>query len=213
VTGLTIEPTLFIFRKTTPTMTDQLLLDEDEPEVAEVRIPMSKETFLRWNPENEFQYEYDNGFAEQTMGMKNIEYYLVANLEDAFYQTQAFREKGKLLQETDVWLTANQMRRPDLAFFTQAQIRAAANGGNPVPVFVVEIISDHDKARKVEHKVREYFTAGVQVVWHIYPDDELKMVRIFLSPRQQNTHFDTDALTAAPALPDLQLTVDQLFTI
>lgn len=48
-----------------------------EPEeVDDVRIPMSKETFLNWNPDDGFLYEYDNGFAEQTTGMKKEERYI-----------------------------------------------------------------------------------------------------------------------------------------
>jgi len=38
------------------------------------------------------------------------------------------------------------MRRPDLAFFSQAQIRVGAGDAEPVPAFVVEIISPSDRA-------------------------------------------------------------------
>ena len=78
-----------------------------------------------------------------------------------------------------------------------------------LPAFVVELISPSDRAKHVEQKVIEYFNAGVQVVWHVHP--ELRMVRVFTSARHNVTCFEHDAFDAAPALPDLQLTVDALF--
>ena len=96
-----------------------------------------------------------------------------------------------------------------MALFTDAQIKESTAGGNPVPAFVVEVISEHDRANKIERKVGEYFRAGVQVLWHVYP--ELLMVRVLLSPRNMVSLFETDVISAAPVLPDLQMTVDELF--
>jgi Uma2 family endonuclease len=185
---------------------------DDDVGVAEVRIPMTKAEFLRWNPDDEFVYEYNDGFAEQTESMKNNERHIVRNIQRKFRATQAFIQDGYLFEESDCWLTVKQMRRPDMAFFTDAQIKQSALGLNPIPAFVVEIISENDHARKMEKKIVEYFTAGVQVVWHVYPAD-LQLVRVFLSARQQATYFDTDVISAAPALPDLQMTVAELFTV
>lgn len=46
---------------------------------------------------------------------------------------------------------------------------------------VIEMILPSDKAVKVDEKVAEYFKAGVQVVWHIYPETEA--VYVFTSRR------------------------------
>ncbi len=117
-----------------------------------------------------------------------------------------------LLAETNCWLTDGQMRIPDLAFFTDDQIIASATDTpEPIPAFVAELISPSDKATHIEKKVLEYFTAGVQVIWHIYPN--LKMVRVFTSPKLSATCFAGDTIDARPAIPDLQLTVDTLFTV
>ena len=181
----------------------------DEPEVADVRIPMTKAEFLTWNPDDGFLYEYDGEFAEQNHAMKNTERYLVRNIQDAFVNTDAYRVRTRLFEETECWVTEKQMRRPDMALFTDAQIRESTAGRDPVPAFVVEVISEHDKANKIERKVGEYFRAGVQVLWHVYPD--FRMVRVLLSPRNMTSLFETDVISAAPAVPDLQMTVDDLF--
>lgn len=181
----------------------------DEPEVADVRIPMTKAEFLTWNPDDGFLYEYDGEYAEQNHAMKNTERYLVRNIQDAFVNTDAYRLRTRLFEETECWVTEKQMRRPDVALFTDEQIKESTAGGNPVPGFVVEIISEYDKANKIERKVGEYFRAGVQVLWHVYP--ELRMVRVLLSPRNMVSLFETDVISAAPVVPDMQMTVDALF--
>lgn len=181
----------------------------EQEEVADVRIPMPKAQFLNWNPDDGFLYEYDNGYAEQTTGMKKNERYIVSNVLDKFETTQAYQERAKLLPESDVWVTDEQKRIPDIAFFTRQQILDSVTNVEPIPAFVIELISPSDKADKVEKKVIEYFNAGVQVVWHVYP--ALRMVRVFTSVKSNTTYFGTDPFDAAPVVPDLQLTVDELF--
>ena len=84
-----------------------------------------------------------------------------------------------------------------------------ADDGSPVPAFAVEIISPSDKADKIETKVIEYLNAGVQVIWHVFP--ALRMVRVFTSVKNSISHFETDTFDAAPAVPDLTMTVNELF--
>ena len=57
--------------------------------------------------------------------------------------------------------------------------------------------------------MHEYFSVGVQVVWHIYP--QLKEVRIFTSPKKIQVCSDVDICTAKPALSDLEIEANHLF--
>ena len=184
---------------------------ETPDEVAVVSIPMSKQAFLNWNPDDDFLYEFDNNLAIPNAGMKKAERYLVVNIQDKFAQLKAYRDGGRLLAETDCWLTDEQMRRPDLAYFSKEAIRVVDNSSEPIPPFVIEIISPTDRVEHVEKKVIEYFAAGVQVIWQIHP--ELQMVRVFTSVRQSTACFENDAFDAVPAIPDLKLTVAELFAI
>lgn len=189
---------------------ERATLEQQEAEIDEIRIPMSKETFLNWSSDDGFLYEYVNGFAEQTTGMKRKERYIISNIQDKFDTTQAYQQRGKLFEESDVWLTKSQKRIPDMAFFTREQINnSATEGAEPIPAFVVELISPGDKADKIETKVIEYFSAGVQVIWHVFP--ALHMVRVFTSVKTSITHFETDIVDAAPVIPDLKMTVNELF--
>lgn len=174
-------------------------------------MPMSKQKFLNWNGDDEYLYEFDNGYAIPTDAMKNVERPIIQKILRKFTQTKAYQQMGELLTETKCWLADSQMRIPDAAFFTSAQIQESGEGKHPIPAFVVELISPSDRVRHVEQKVIEYFEAGVQVVWQVHP--ELRMVRVFTSARHNVTCFEQDAFDAAPALPDLQLTVDALFAV
>lgn len=99
-----------------------------------------------------------------------------------------------------------------MAFFTDAQIKDSLNDDTePIPAFVVELISPGDRSDKVETKIIEYFTAGVQVVWHVHA--ALHMVRVVHSIRSSTTYFGDEAFSAAPALPDLEMTVNGLFVL
>ncbi|GAB2606172.1 Uma2 family endonuclease [Spirosoma areae] len=186
---------------------ESALLEQEDVDL--IRIPMSKAAFMNWNPDDGFLYEYDNGFAEQTTGMKNKELHIISNIQDKFATTQISRERAKLFEEADVWVSNSQKRIPDMALFTRQQVLDAANDSEPIPAFVVELISPSDKADKIETKVIEYFKAGVQVIWHVFP--ALRMVRVFTSIKSNTTYFETDSFNAAPALLDLQMTVDEVF--
>lgn len=172
------------------------------------RVPMTKAQFLAWNPDDGFLYEYENGFALQTTGMKKAERYLIVNILNKFSVLPAYQEGARLLPESDCWLTEKRLRRPDLAFFTREQIRIVSDDEEPIPSFAVELISLHDTAEVVEQKVAEYFTAGVQVLWYVYPVSQ--MVRVFTSANQSTAYFENNRFSAAPAVPDLSLTVAEL---
>lgn len=78
-----------------------------------------------------------------------------------------------------------------------------------IPSFVVEIISEHDDIRKAEIKLLEYFKAGVAVVWRVLL--EVNAVYVFISPKTVAIYSDEDIITAAPAIPDLSMSADDLF--
>lgn len=172
---------------------------------------MTKTDFLRWESDDAFVYEFDHGLLEPTLSMKQSEMHLLSNLEEAVAQTEAYQDGGRLRAEVDCWLTENQMRRPDVAFFTNAQLRLAALGEPVVPGFVVEFISEHDEILRGERKRNEYFRAGVQVVWWVLPPD--RTVYVYASPKLAQICSETDALDAAPVLPDLKLTTGELFRL
>ncbi|GAB4035417.1 Uma2 family endonuclease [Spirosoma jeollabukense] len=170
---------------------------------------MTKADFLRWKPDDFYVYEYSNGTLEPTISMRQDENYLLTNLENQFFKTSAFQHGDRLRPEMDSWLTDVQMRRPDVSYFTSDQLRQMAIGADVVPGFVVESASESDSEQKGIIKLHEYFVAGVQVVWWVYP--LYKEVYLYTSPKTVTICTDNDLLSAAPVLAELEMTVDELF--
>lgn len=170
---------------------------------------MEKVDFLRWKSDDNYVYEFNNGILEPTTGMRQDEILLFKRISRYFSQTNAYQTGGELLAEVDVWLTEKQMRRPDIAYYTTDQIDLIGISELVIPNFVIELASDSDSELKSLIKRHEYFDAGVQVVWWIYP--AFKEVYVYTSPKTVTICTDNDVLSAAPALPELQLTVEELF--
>jgi Uma2 family endonuclease len=172
---------------------------------------MTLEKFLNWQPKDGYVYEWVNGIIIPQKAMQNYERMMVVKIQDKFSASKYYQLGGRLLPETDCQLSENQVRRPDIAFFNKTQLQASAKGENPIPSFVVEIISKNDKMDEVEEKRLEYFKAGVQVAWYIFP--KIRLVRVFTSAKQSVDCMTSDICSANPAIPDLALSVDEIFAI
>lgn len=172
-------------------------------------IRMSKEEFLNWESDDNYVYEYTNGILEPTTSMRQEEIPLFTNLENAFFSTQTFREGGRLRAEVDVWLTDERYRRPEVAYYSAEQLQQIKRGERVVPSFVVEFGSVSDQEDVSMKKRHEYFDAGVQVVWWVFPI--YKEVVVYTSPINMTGRHHNDVLSASPVLPDFELTVAELF--
>lgn len=170
---------------------------------------MDKAHFLRWESDDNYVYEFSNGALEPTTSMRQDEVLLFKLLTRHFSQTEAYQAGSELLAEVDVWLTDKQMRRPDIAYYTASQLGMITIGELVIPSFVVELASESDNDFKNVKKLHEYFEAGIQVVWWVYP--LYQEVYVYTSPKTVSICTDDDRLSAAPALPELQITVAQLF--
>lgn len=171
---------------------------------------MSKDDFLRWESDDEYVYKWNDGVLEPTNGIKQDEMQIARLLCRHFTHTNAYQNGGELMPEIDCWLTDKQMRRPDLAFYTNEQILEAQRGERVTPTFVIEIISEFDELIKVEKKVVEYFQAGVQAVWRVIV--EMKTVYVYTSPKIITVCTEGDTVSAAPEVPDFQMNVQDLFS-
>ncbi|MCU0325816.1 MAG: Uma2 family endonuclease [Spirosomaceae bacterium] len=177
-------------------------------EVKKSSLPKTLEEFLLWEPEDGFKYEWNDGELIKFEGIKKKEYYIYGILNRLFFEKK-YIEKGSLISEPDVMLTGIQMRRPDIAYFSYEQQDAGRNGEDVIPEFVIELISFNDEFEKVETKLTEYFKAGVKVVWHILPQNQL--VYVYTGRKQVKICTDDDICSAAPILPEFEISVNQIF--
>lgn len=68
-----------------------------------------------------------------------------------------------------------------------------------VPDLIVEVISDHDLARDVARKVRDYQDVGVKVIWVVDPDSRTASIYV---GRESVTFIHDDGSLTAPGLYD-----------
>jgi len=108
---------------------------------------------------------------------------------------------------------ADRNRRPDVAFvpFTvwpRNRPLPNTNAWIALPALCVEVVSPTDLAEEVMTKVTEYLTAGVELVWVIYP--MLQVVIAFDSPTSAKVYGRTDPVPADPVVPGFTFTLAEL---
>ncbi len=162
------------------------------------------------NMEDGFKYEWNHGIIEKTKTMNQEQTTIYLLLNRLFCQTKAFQEMGGLTAETDMMTSENQLRRPDIAFYSGDQIKKMKTGNNQLAEWVAEIISESDNINRVEKKLDEYFAAGVKVVWHIYPST--KKVYVYTAPDEVTICMGDTICSGAPVLPDFQVSAKTLFS-
>ncbi len=172
-------------------------------------LPLTLEQFRRRysNREDAYKYEFNNGVIEKSPSQTKVEqFHIVDNLTEAFRKTSAFQHGARLATEIEQLTSAVQLRRPDLAYLTRAKIQ---QDDESVSDFVVEIISPTDSYLKVSKKLREYFKAGVKVVWQIVPEEQT--VYVYTSPTKVTICEGDTVCSAAPVVSDFTIAAKDIF--
>ncbi len=185
-----------------------------QPKPKTAALPLqriSKEQFLLEysNKEDGYKYEWNDGIVEKTKAMNQQQTTLYLLLNRLFFYTEALKNGGGLSCETEMDTTAVQYRRPDITFFTGEQIARMKKGEKQVAPWLAEVISPTDRAEDIYAKLLEYFSAGVQVVWHIFPHTQ--QVYVYTSPDNVTICRGGAVCSGAPVLPDLVISADALF--
>lgn len=180
----------------------------------QVRAPkkVSIETFLRKYRKGGpgVKYEFNNGIIEKSSAVRLSEHFIIANLLEVFQKTSAFEQKSHLTSEIEVWTSETQWRKPDLSFITIEQTRAAMDGFEPVPQFVIEVVSPNDKMNQIQDKIKEYFTAGVEIIWLIFPHSQ--NVYIYRKASQHIEECSGDQICSAePVVEGFNMKASDIF--
>lgn len=179
-------------------------MTESRPQITV--LPTTFDEFLRFEPTDGFKYEWNDGELIKSSGMKRKHLRIIQALNLCFDKTTAKTQRGQLICEQNVMLTGIQMRRPDVAYFSDEQIRS--ENEEPVPAFCIEVVSPTDESEKVEAKRIEYFKAGVQVVWHVFPEN--REVYVYTGRKTVQICSDDDLCSALPVLNDFMISVNEL---
>jgi len=111
-------------------------------------------------------------------------------------------------------MTDGNIRVPDFSFTRKSRLpggKVPDAFGDLAPDLCVEIISPSEERADMARKVREYFDAGAEQVWHVFPDQQ--RVVVFTSPAETRTLDAGDTLTAGDILPGFSCRVGDLFIL
>lgn len=105
-------------------------------------------------------------------------------------------------------------RRPDAAFVSfqrwpQQRPVPPDNAWDVVPELAVEVVSPTDGVEELMDKITEYFQAGVQLVWVVYPTHRL--IHVYESLTAIRGLTVTDELDGGTVLPGFRLAVSSLW--
>lgn len=173
---------------------------------------MTLENFRAWKSTDGWKYVWENGIVQKDKNMvSEKQLFIVNNLTRAFHKTNAYGNGCEFAPEVEMPTYPNKIRIPDISFYTPLQLRAKHENWHTdrISEFVVEVISEHDEAIKVEQKLHEYFAVGVKVVWQIFPEYEL--VKIYTSIKNVTICTDDDICSAAPIVPEFAISIQDIF--
>ncbi len=105
------------------------------------------------------------------------------------------------------------VRIPDVSFISWKRLPKRKIPREPVPHLVpdlaVEVLSESNTEAEMKRKIREYFDAGVQLVWLI--DPETRTAEVYTAPDQSTLLREKQFLDGGTVLPGFRLLIRKLF--
>jgi Uma2 family endonuclease len=150
--------------------------------------------------------------VEKTTGWKEAELaIIIATMLRNFVSTNHL---GKVFGADGMFrLEPEQIRIPDVAFISKQRFegRTLTSGAfwELGCDLAVEVISPSNTRREMERKLADYFAAGVQIVWLVYP--KTREVVVCKSPQSGATLRGGDTLDGGDVLPGFSVPVAQIF--
>lgn len=110
-------------------------------------------------------------------------------------------------------LQPNQVREPDMSFVRWERLPDRKVPRDPIaslpPDLAVEILSSGNTKREIDRKIREYFDAGVRVVWILDPPSQT--LKVYTSIEESILLTVNDTLECAELLPGFSLAIREWF--
>ncbi|WP_439630017.1 Uma2 family endonuclease [Gemmata sp.] len=113
-----------------------------------------------------------------------------------------------------VELFPGQVRIPDVAFYSWAKLPGGRVPDEPVPELhpdlAIEVLSKSNTRGEMFAKRKDYFFAGVRLVWYVDPRTDT--VTVYTSPDQSITLTHADTMTGGDVLPGFSVRVADIFS-
>lgn len=154
----------------------------------------------------------DGVLVEKIMGAQ--ESYLAMRLGRDLGNHVEDRGLGFVLGEAGTLkILPHMVRIPDVCFISWKKLSRKEVPTEPVPDLVpdlaVEVISEGNTRGEMARKLRDYFLAGVRLVWFIQPRD--RTATVYTAPDRATKLTNSQALNGGNVLPGFTLPLKQLF--
>jgi Uma2 family endonuclease len=154
----------------------------------------------------------DGVLVEKTMGY--LESILAVAIIDALHGFVRARNLGIVLApDGTLRILPAQVRAPDVSFVSWQRFPEGKLSQKPIPPIVpdlaVEILSEGNTEAEMERKLRDYFVAGVRLVWYI--DPRSRTARVYTAPEHCQVLGDQGTLLGGDVLPGFELSLAGLF--
>lgn len=111
-------------------------------------------------------------------------------------------------------LFADTVRIPDVAFVAWDKLPEGRVPDQPVPHVVptlaVEVLSASNTKDEMERKRKEYFTAGVALIWEV--ELERRLLTSFSAPNSHTEYTEHETVRHVPILPGFELSLREVFS-
>jgi Uma2 family endonuclease len=105
------------------------------------------------------------------------------------------------------------VRIPDVSFISWEKFPNRELPSEPIPDLVpdlaVEVLSEGNTPEEMRRKLREYFRAGVRLVWLI--DPATRTAEVYTTPRKKSAVTADQAIDGGAVLPGFRLSLQELF--
>jgi Uma2 family endonuclease len=172
------------------------------------------EEFDRLTEPDEVRYELDHGeLIEMTRPRYEPHNRIVMTIARGLLGWLAGNPIGEVLMSDNLFvLGPNTKRAPDLSFMTLERIRRIQPGRDidGAPDLAIEVLSPSDAEAAVRRKVKQYFDAGAQMVWLVFPDR--RTIEVCRPDAAVVVLREPESLDAPELLPGFSMVVSTLFS-
>lgn len=110
-------------------------------------------------------------------------------------------------------ISAGLVRIPDVSFVSWDRLPGRKIPKEPIPNLVpdlaVEVLSEGNTEEEMKRKLREYFRAGVRLVW--YADPKSRTVTVYTAPSKSVVVREDQVLEGGSVLPGFSLSLREWF--
>jgi Uma2 family endonuclease len=154
----------------------------------------------------------DGTLVEKTVG--TYESYLALTIGAILRSFVVKRDLGIVLGADGILrLAPGLVRIPDVSFISWGRLPSRQIPDEAiadlVPDLAVEVINRGNTCEEMDRKLREYFDAGVRLVWYVYPGS--REVHVYTAANEVNVINGQQAIDGHEVLPGLVVSLSELF--